>query len=176
MSKSISEVCLAARDLIIRDGFQTGGGGWIGDGGWCIEGALWAAMGNEIVRGDGSRMEAETNGSPAGRAIREHLISMGFPMGDYTPLHSWNDRSATKVLVLRVLMEVAQVHGYTPHRAVVPVVPDWTDPGEGFWRRLWACLTASTTEPEPEPTDPSPEPPDGPEEGSEETVKELVSV
>jgi hypothetical protein len=103
---NVADVCTRARDLILRDGFMTGGNGWHGAGGWCIEGALGAAMGLSC---DDSRLSEKVNASPAGMAIRHHI---GLYNG--CALHGWNDRSGTTEGVLRVLAEVAAAYSAQP--------------------------------------------------------------
>jgi hypothetical protein len=100
----IATTCAKARDLILRDGFQTGSGGWYGEGGWCIEGALGAAMGMSAID---NQMSDKINHSPAGEAIRHHLLVRG-------PLHNWNDQMGTRERVLRALAEVAAMHTPEP--------------------------------------------------------------
>lgn len=102
---NIAEICNKARDLILRDGFMTGGAGWVGDGGWCIEGALGKAMGLDQYDYSAEAIGDRVNVSPVGMAIHEYLA---LPAG--MALHGWNDRSGTKEGVLRVLAEVAAKH------------------------------------------------------------------
>lgn len=97
----IATICMRARDLILRDGWQAGGDGWRGYGGWCIEGALGQAMG--IVADP--TLSLRVNRTPVAEAIRCHI---GMP-GMWS-LHVWNDRICEKEKVLRVLAEVAAAY------------------------------------------------------------------
>lgn len=45
----LSVVYNKAADLIETEGWRQGGGGWAGIGGWCLEGALWRAMGGRVM-------------------------------------------------------------------------------------------------------------------------------
>jgi hypothetical protein len=163
----IARACWDARALIARDGWITGGDGWHGNGGWCIEGALAKVL--KCRWSDGGNISYFVNSHPVGQALRKHL-----GLGGHRPLNDWNDRSATPTLVLAVLGEVAAAH--TPKRepVVVPPMPEATV-DDGFWARLWQALTASGTEPVPESPVPAPEPSEAPETAPEE-IKELVSV
>jgi hypothetical protein len=107
---NVAEVCTRARDLILRDGFTHGGDGWYGVGGWCIEGALGAALGLDYMD---TNLSMKVNHSPAGVAIRHHIH-----LWDGCALHAWNDRSGTREGVLRVLAEVAAAYDGTPVESV----------------------------------------------------------
>jgi hypothetical protein len=174
---TIAQVCTEARALILREGWTTGGEGWHGYGGWCVEGALGRALGIEDRHGDNGDLCQRVNDHPAGVAIRVHI---GLPRG--RALSDWNDRSASKGLVLQVLAEVAAKFAPEPAPVWEFVAVNEAKPvtrWELFTAWFNGPLGASTTTPEPEPPDGVPEPSEDPETPSEDlpvTFKELTLV
>jgi hypothetical protein len=121
---SIADACSQAADLIVSEGFATGGAGWVGNGGWCIEGALARVYGIPLC--DAPSMQI--NASPAGLAIKRHLGYGGF-------LYHWNDRH-TQRDVIRVLKEVAAKHSDQP--VTLPVVAEvTTETTRPWYKAAW---------------------------------------
>lgn len=83
-----SVVLNRAADLIETNGFQQFYDGWTGkNGGYCLEGALFAAMGKRPHAWIPLCATTRANFSRPGRAVREFL-----DLSWKTPLMAWNDR------------------------------------------------------------------------------------
>jgi hypothetical protein len=134
-----SEVLTKAADAVEREGWRTGHGGWGGEGGLCLEGAIAAAAGIEwgvnVETGKPLPPIFAVNRCPAGQAVREYL---GLGALDSHPttgnaLWRWNDAPHRNAIEVIATLRAA---------AVIEAARE-QQPTDSFHRSLDRALAAS---------------------------------